>query len=126
MELATEQRTSLVDILWSNIDESVVYTAIAETVEGIDELASHHYIEEVETQEISVIAIDHNSVHFNAEGFVNCELQWGSNGDQNRGNGATMSTSFPFTCRLISNVNDPHIVKTDGTNFRVDNSSWYE
>lgn len=126
LELGAVQRAELIEVLWSNIDESVLHTAITETVDGIDELASHHYIEETQTVEINITDIDEQSVHFVADGYVQCELQWGSNRDQIRGDGHTMRTSFPFTCHLLSPVHNPYAVETDGSQFRVDNSSWYE
>lgn len=124
--LSNDQKSSLIEVLWNNIDESVIYTAITETVDGIDELASHHYIESVETHELEIVAINDQSVYFSAEGYVQCELQWGSDGDQRRGDGAILSTSFPFTCLLQSSVFDPYDVETDGSRFKVDNSSWHE
>lgn len=126
LELGVQQKYQLSEVLRSNIEDSVLHTAISESVDGIDELASHHYVEEAETNEVEVAEIDDKKVHFVAEGFVHCELQWGSNGDQNRGNGHTMRTSFPFACFLTSSVKDPYEVETDGSQFKVDNSSWYE
>lgn len=125
LKLKALQNAEINESLWCNIDESVIDTAIADAVQGIDELASHHYIEEAQTDEICITHIDDQFVIFLAEGYVQCELQWGSNRDQIRGDGHTMKTSFPFTCYLKSPVADPYNVATDGSQFEVDSSSWY-
>lgn len=71
-------------------------------------------------------SVDENFIHFEASGTISCELQWGSNSDVRRADGALLSDSFPFECYLISSVEDPTSIEAKDDALRVDASSWYE
>ena len=121
-----ENRQSLISALWEQIDQATIEAALRETIQDIDELASHHYIEEIYTDQINITNISSRFIEFDTEGSVACELQWGSNGDMRRGDGAVIPKSFPFTCSLRSFVYDPSEVQIDDGDFQVDTSSWWE
>ena len=55
---------------------------------------------------------------------MGCELQWGSNSDLRKGDGATLPQTFPFECDLRSPVDDPTVVSPVEDSLRVDRSSW--
>ena len=120
-----ENRQSLISALWEQIDRATIEAALRETILDIDELASHHYIEEIYTNQINITNISSQFIEFDTEGSVACELQWGSDGDMRRGDGVVVPKSFPFTCSLRSFVYDPSEVQIDG-DFQVDTSSWWE
>lgn len=119
-----ECRRVLVEALTEHIDSSVVDAAISETIGSIDELATHHSVEEVSTDDVYVVQIDASFIRFIAEGTVTCVLQWGSNSDVRRGDGATLDEDFPFSCVLTSPVDEPSAVVADEGAFSVDTSSW--
>ncbi len=111
--------------LWEQIDESTVDSALSETILSLDELSSHHSIEEVYTSDIQIITIDGDFIRFRAEGTIACELQWGSGSDMKRGDGAVASHSFPFTCELWSSVSEPEDIQAEEVAFSADTSSWW-
>lgn len=117
-------RKLIIDSLWDRIDEAVIYEALRETLVSIDALATHHYIDEVYTHEVDIFEINHESIMFRAHGSIGCELQWGSNSDLRRGDGAVLRQDFPFTCELSSPVSDPEAVETIDDSVGVDTSSW--
>lgn len=117
---------ALVTALWDRLDESTIDAALRETILAIDELATHHTIEEVYTDKVHIVGIDSYFVRFEAHGTVSCELQWGSNSDLRRGDGAVLPQSFPFRCELWSPVDDPQSIQTDENAFGADTSSWRE
>ena len=119
-------RNSLVSALWEYIDSSLIDTALSETITSIDKLATHHSIEEIYTDKVYISEIDTNFVYFMAEGSIGCELQWGSNSDLRRGDGATVEESFPFHCKLWSPVDEPTNISTDENALCVDTTSWSE
>lgn len=121
-----EYHNSLISELWKHLDNSVVNAALCETILSIDELSSHHSIEEVYTDKVIITGIDSHFVRFEAHGTISCELQWGSNSDLRRGDGAILDESFPFCCELWSPVDDPQNVQTDENAVRVDTSSWWD
>lgn len=95
LDVIDETRGALISNLREHIDQAAVDSALAETIQEIDELATHHYIDEVYTAEVSVIGIDSRNVFFEATGTVSCELQWGSNSDLRNGDGALLAEAFP-------------------------------
>lgn len=121
-----ECRTTLVESLREHVDASVVNAAISETILSIDELATHHFIDAVYTEDVHVGQIDAHFIHFVAEGTVECELQWGSSSDLRRGDGATLEQAFPFTCELTSSVDNPGAIVAEENTFSADTSSWWE
>jgi hypothetical protein len=123
--LINDCRKLIIERLWKQIDSAVIYETLKETISALDELASHHFIDEVYTDNVEIYAIDHESIMFRAIGSIGCELQWGSNSDLRRGDGATLSQSFPFICELISTVERPEDVDSVEGSLGVDTSSWY-
>lgn len=119
-------RTTLVEAFMEHLDASVVHAAISETILSIDELATHHSIDAVYTDQVHIRQIDAHFIYFVAEGTVECELRWGSNSDLRRGDGATLNEAFPFSCELTSSVGDPGDIVAEENAFAVDTSSWWE
>lgn len=121
-----ECRATLVEAFMGGLDASVVNAAISETILSIDELATHHFIDEVYTDQVYIRQIDAHFIYFIAEGAVSCELQWGSSSDFRRGDGATLDQVFPFTCELASPVDRPGAIAAEENAFAADTSSWWE
>ena len=119
-----DNHKALVSALWDRLDESTIDAALRETILAIDELATHHTIEEVYTDKIQIVDIDSYFVRFEARGTISCELQWGSNSDLRRGDGAVLPQSFPFMCELWSPVDNPQDIQTNENAFGADTSSW--
>lgn len=125
LETIEQCRTQITSALWERIDEAVVFETIRETIDSIDELATHHSIDEVYIHKISVTTIDHDRVQFLATGRIGTELQWGSNSDVRNDQGAVMSENFPFQCHLASRVDNPDELEVEPDSLRVDTSAWY-
>lgn len=124
LETIQECKKNITDILWEHIDSAVIDETLRETILSIDHLASHHSIDEVDIGEIYISSIDHEFIYFHASGSLGCELQWGSNSDLRRGDGAVLSQSFPFICDLVSPIDAPSEVETIEGSLGVDTSSW--
>jgi len=119
-----ECRKEITDSLWELIDSTVIDEVLRETILEIDELATHHFIEEIYNDKIELYEINHEAIKFRAEGTIACELQWGSNSDQRRGDGGVTPQSFPFTCELFSPICDLETIEVEEGTFGVDTSSW--
>jgi hypothetical protein len=114
----------LLDALSEKIDDAIVDATLRETIIEIDELATHHFIDEVYTDDVTVVRISACRIHLLAEGTIGVELQWGSGSDRARGDGVEISESFPFSCNLTCPVDEPDNVDADEHDLRVDTSSW--
>ena len=126
LELASECRAQLARALEAQIHEEVVALAIGETIGAIDELASHHSVEDIDVEEVAVTGVSSEFIHIRASGTIGVELQWGSNGDLRRGDGAVGSDSFPFSCELQGHVESPTKLEAIEDTLCVDTSSWWE
>ncbi|WP_137392504.1 hypothetical protein [Rhodoligotrophos defluvii] len=110
------------------VTEAVVDEAtdevLRETIQTIDELATHHSIEEIYVDDVKTVRIDAHFVWYRATGTIGAELQWGSNSDLRRGDGATLNHSFPFICDIPAPVNDPGHFETSMVDLRVSDGGW--
>jgi hypothetical protein len=119
-------RREIIESLWDHIDREVIEQTLRETISSVDEIATHHSVDEVYTDKIDIIAIDQGRIYFQVTGYLACEFQWGSNSDLRNDMGATAEESFPFTCRLSSPVDEPSDVEADDDGLSVDTSSWHD
>jgi hypothetical protein len=117
-------KKTITDKLWESLDSAIVEETISDTILEIDELATHHTIEEVYVDKIYIPSIDHEFIYFDAIGNISCELQWGSNSDLRSGDGAILPQSFPFSCKLYSSIKNPQSVEVVEGSLNVDTSSW--
>lgn len=124
--LSSHCRKELAMALEAQIHDEVVTHAISETICSIDELSSHHYVDEIYLVEVRVTKICSRYIHLTALGSVGAELQWGSNGDVRRGDGLVLSESFPFSCELQSSVESPDEIEVCEDGLVVDTSYWWE
>lgn len=124
--LSLHCRKELAMALEAQIHDEVVTHAISETIGSIDELASHHYVDEIYLDEVRVTKICSRYIHLTASGSVGAELQWGSNGDVRRGDGVLLSETFPFSCELQISVESPDEIEVCENGLVVDTSDWWE
>jgi len=119
-------RRQVLEALWEQIDDTIIDEALKETLLAVDEIATHHSIEEVYTDRVEITGITHDQIVFKATGSLGVKLQWGSNSDNRRGEGAILPKSFPFTCCLWSPVGSPDEVEALDEGLLVDTSSWWD
>lgn len=109
------------------IDDAALEEVLRDTIQAIDELATHHFIDEICVNETS-IRITHDTVHFSVAGTVGVELQYGSNSDWRNGGGAKIDVAFPFSCQLTCPAAAPSedTLKMVQGSLVVDTSHWYD
>lgn len=117
-------RSVLLEPLGESLDSNAVDALLSETILNVDELASHHSVEDVYVHETRVEAIGATSIRYKATGSVDVVLQWGSNSDLRNGDGAESEQSFPFVCTFEVPVETPHDLDNAEVEWGVDTSSW--
>lgn len=118
-------RAVLIVPLTEGLDEGALDSLLSETILSINELASHHTIEEIYTERTQVSSIGPSTVRYCATGTVFVTLQWGSNSDLRRGDGAELDESFPFQCLFDVPLEDPRDLTRAEIVSGVDTSRWY-
>lgn len=116
-------REEVVQALYDQIDREVVDAFISETLQGIDELATHHTIDEVYIDDLSVTSLTERSIGLKAKGSLGVELQWGSGSDRRRGEAAVMRESFRFEVTMSAPVDD--LTAFMDVEHTVDVREWY-
>lgn len=125
LDTADECRTSIITELREQIDQQVMDSMISEVIGELDVLSTHTQIEGHETEEIEVTDIGPEEVRFSVRGTVYVTLQYGSGSDFRRGDGASMSDSYPFAATVITRTADP--TKFEKIfDLMADTSSFYE
>lgn len=107
MACIQECRAAVADRLADAISDAAVQQVVGESLDAVDELATHYYLEDVYVDSHEVIRITSEAVHFKVSGTLDVALQWGSNSDLRNGDGAEMDESFDFTCELTCETPNP-------------------
>ncbi len=123
-----ECRAQLTTRLEKHIDRTIIDNLFYDTIGSIDYLATHHTVDSYSVDEIKLLDLDDSIVSFRATGFVDVKLQYGSDGDMRRGDGMTMSESFPFTGDFYGKIIDKMTkFELETETFEVDTDShWGE
>ena len=121
-----ECRSSILDSVADAIDDHLLSEAISETVNELDELATHYLVDEVCVESTEVVDIGPERLMLRVEGSVGVELQYGSNSDVRNDIGGVMSDSFPFAADVFVKFERPLGKHAEVENFKVDTHSWYE
>ena len=99
---------------------------MSDSLGEVDELASHYSLNDVDVDRITVHAIGADFIRYRATGSVGVTLQWGSNSDLRRGDGAELDQSFPFCCDIELPLDEPWELALAETTCGVDTSEWTE
>jgi hypothetical protein len=93
----------------------------------IDALSTHPGIDEVTDIDIDEITVNGKSLFVKGYGVLNVELQYGSDGDQGRGDGYKTFDNFPFEYELTLEYDEQHKLKIKKVDkLEVDTTSFSE
>jgi hypothetical protein len=92
---------------------------------ALDQLATHHNISQVNVEDVSVEIVNLAKIKLSVSGSVGCELQYGSDSDNARGDGARSTGYYPFTAEYTADIRWPDDLTLTET-VHIDNSSFYE
>ena len=119
-----ECREAVLTPIAEALDGAAVDALMSETIMAVDELATHHSVDEIYTDSATVHTIGADSVTYRATGEVEVTLQWGSNSDVRQGDGAEAAQSFPFQCEFQVPIDDPWNLDFAKVTCGVDTSRW--
>lgn len=110
--------------LENHFESQIIDRIVSDTVDAVDELATHHTIDEVYSDKVEIMAFDKHSIEIKGSGNLSIELQYGSNSDLRNGIGSTFSLSLPFEAMITGSPQDMTSLSLES--FVVDTSSYYE
>lgn len=93
----------------------------------LDELSTHTRPDEIADIDIDEISISGESIFVKGYGVVSINLQFGSDGDQDKGDGLIGYDNFPFEFKMTLEYNDRKVlVIKEVDKLKVDTSSYYD
>lgn len=103
------------------IEQTLFELMLDDVPPGLDRLSTHTFVESVSDVEIRTVDVINDTVQLHGIGFVNVELQYGSDGDLRRDLGSTYEDSFFFSFTL--GLEDKTVIDYE---IDVDTESFYE
>lgn len=70
--------------------------------DDVDMMATHHWVDSVWINDVSLLEFGHEDIIFNITGSICFGLQWGSDSDYNKDMGARGEESFDFSCNVAT------------------------
>lgn len=126
LDALRECREAVLKPIAEALDSTAVDTLLSDAMLEVDELATHFSVDELYVDSIIVSTIGADTITYLVEGSVEVTLQWGSNSDLRRGDGAESSQSFPFHCEFQLSLDDPWDLDDAKLTYGVDVSRWHE
>jgi hypothetical protein len=120
LDAMRECRDAVLEPIVEALDNAAVDALITDTIDAIDELASHHSLEDVDIHDVIVQSIAAETITYRAKGTVSVILQWGSNSDVHRGDGVELAQFFPFYCDIEVPLSEPWDLYFAETSYSVD------
>lgn len=112
----------LVDLIDKEVLEQMYY----DTINEVDILSTHSTVEGYTINDIDVDDVDLNNVSCMVSGSVEVRLQYGSDGDQRRGDGMVMYKEFPFKSTISARIDETlGEFKIDTDSLEVNTDSFY-
>ena len=107
------------------IDHEVFEKLIGDTVDEIDILATHYWVEDVSFDNPTVL-IGSSEIRYGISGTISVVLQYGSDGDYGNDMGARHGATFPFQCTITSPLDDPSTIEIEPLSLLVDTDNFFE
>jgi hypothetical protein len=114
------------DALQIELQERLSDIFTSDFFDELDILSTHTRPQGAEDVEVEIDDIGAETITFSGTGSVLCDLQYGSDGDCQRGDGLEFSDSYPFTFSGEARTANPRDVTVDRGDISVDTSSFYE
>jgi len=118
------RRAAILEPIAESLDEAAVEALLRETILEVDELATHHSIQEIYVGETTVLTIGPETITYRATGSLDVILQFGSDSDIRNDMGAEIPQTFPFFCDIEVSLSDPWEFEWAEPRYGVDVSAW--
>lgn len=125
LDAAEESRKAVCRAIEEQMHEAVFQSFMDEAIDELVELSTHTRVDGHGIESITVDHLDWKEIHYRVEGWVDVELQYGSNSDQRNGLGTISDDSFPYSARVTCRASAPLEIDPEMVVLNVDNDSFY-
>lgn len=119
-------REHVSDELTASLTDSLTSMFNEEFFDDLDCLSTHTRPQSADDIEITICDIKSARIEFTGTGSVSCDLQYGSDGDCERGDGLELSDTYPFNFSGSSPTISPRDVEVPKETINIDTSSFYD
>ncbi|MFS7358097.1 hypothetical protein AB6896_04425 [Rahnella inusitata] len=126
VSLIEDCRKEIQSKVYEKISNAVIDESLQSTLDGLDILSTHGYVEYVNISEYEVSTITSQHIIIDGSGNASCTLEWGSGSDFRNDNGATMNEEFPLKFRAHISVNNLDDVSIFEGDIDINNESWFQ
>lgn len=102
VETMKESKSFILRSIEDNLSEEVIQHTLENQTDEVDMLSTHQEIDEINIDEIKITKIGADKIDIKTIGSLDIILQYGSSGDQRRGDGHRMTMNFPFECIMYA------------------------
>jgi hypothetical protein len=120
LDTIADLRDTISEAVVDDASLPVFETFLMESNETIDILSSRSIVEGTDVESVRVIKIGAKSIDYEAEGTIHVELNY-----RPRDDGASMSDSFPFKCKLTGRL-EPLKAIDSVSDMNIDTRSFYD
>jgi hypothetical protein len=113
-EAADEAKKVLTDELFSQVQSE------------LDILSTHSTVEGVHLESLTIIFLDSKRILFESDGSVDVRLQYGSDADVARDDGAVSYDSYPLDCKFEADTERPLEISIVAGSLRINTDSFYD
>lgn len=124
--LIEERRDETRKAAESEAQEALQDVLLSEVNEDLDILSTHSSVTGVDLYGLKIVAMDSQKIRFSGNGNVDVRLQYGSDSDVRRDDGAVSRDSYPLTCDFEADTCTPLEISVVPGTLKVDTTSFYE
>jgi hypothetical protein len=119
-EVTEEVHREIIRRIEGHLYDEAIGAFINETIDSLDLIAGHYETGAVLYDEMRVLSVDGDTIHYEITGSVDVTLHYGSGSDA-----AMIEENFPFVCTTAATASEPLKLLSDQTEMKVDTSSWH-
>ncbi len=124
--LITERHESLLSEAAAAAKDTLSDELLGQVQSELDILSTHSTVEGVHLESLTITSLDSNRILFEGDGSVDVRLQYGSDADVTRDDGAVLYDSYPLDCKFEADTERPLEITIMSGSLHIDTDSFYD
>jgi hypothetical protein len=124
--LITERHESLLSEAADAAKDALAEELFGQVQSELDILSTHSTVEGAHLESLTITALDSNRILFKGDGSVDVRLQYGSDSDVARDDGAVSYDSYPLDCKFEADTERPLEITIVSSSLYIDTHSFYD
>jgi len=125
-ELINERRDALRSSAADAAKDALAEKLFGEVNDELDRLSTHTSVDDVQLEYLAIVSITPDQIVYQGKGSVDVRLQYGSDSDVARDDGAVMHDSYPLDCQFEADTSDPLAISIVPGTLDLDTFSFYD